>query len=281
MSRKKSKLKLFISVFFVAATALGVFVLVTTLSKPIETAKEPEEIDEKQVFIDSLSGHAQILYEKYHVLPSITIAQAILESNWGNSELASEANNLFGIKGDYKGKHVTMETDEFEKGERKTIRAKFRKYRTFFESMNDHAILFVRGTSWNKKKYQPVLEAKDYKKAAVALQKSGYATDPDYADKISSIVENYGLDEFDQVNPSIKSVDLNGSVKDNAFEDVWSKPSKDAKSIKLSSVQDFVGENIKVVSKKQKGQSVWYQFQINDKLVGWVDDSAIQLSEET
>lgn len=122
MARKKlKKRKLLISLFFLVSIPLALFVLATTLSKPIEISKETEEIDEQQVFIDSLSGHAQILYEKYHVLPSITIAQAILESDWGNSELAAKANNLFGVKGNYKGHHVTMETDEVEKGKRKTI----------------------------------------------------------------------------------------------------------------------------------------------------------------
>lgn len=282
MARKKlKKRKLLISLFFIVSIPLALFVLATTLSKPIETSKETEEIDEQQVFIDSLSGHAQILYEKYHVLPSITIAQAILESDWGNSELAAKANNLFGVKGNYKGHHVTMETDEVEKGKRKTIRAKFRKYSTFFESMDDHAQLFVRGTSWNKKKYKPVLEAGNYKEAATALQTSGYATDPDYADKISAIVEKYDLDEYDEVNPSLKSVDLNASIKDCAVQDVWSKPSTDDRSIRLTSAQSYVGKDIKVVSKKQKGQSIWYQFQINDKLIGWIDDSAVEIKEAT
>lgn len=174
-----------------------------------------------------------------------------------------------------------METDEFEKGKRKTIRAKFRKYSTYFESMDDHAQLFVRGTSWNKKKYKPVLEAGNYKEAATALQTSGYATDPEYADKISAIVEKYDLDEYDEVNPSLKSVDLKASIKDSAVQDIWSKPSTDDRSIKLTSAQSYVGKDIKVVSKKQKGQSVWYQFQINDKLIGWIDDSAVEIKEAT
>lgn len=133
MARKKlKKRRLFISLFFIVSIPLALFVLATTLSKPIETSKEPEEIDEQQVFIDSLSGHAQILYEKYHVLPSITIAQAILESDWGNSELAAQANNLFGVKGNYKGHHVTMETDEFEKGKKKNHSRKVSKIQHVF-----------------------------------------------------------------------------------------------------------------------------------------------------
>ncbi|MBT2575575.1 glucosaminidase domain-containing protein [Bacillus sp. ISL-51] len=280
--KKKAKTKKVLAGLFAVSLIFGLFLISMVFSKFIVTEeKPPEEVDEQQVFIDSLSGHAQILYEKYHVLPSITLAQAILESDWGNSELAGKARNLFGVKGDYKGKHVTMNTDEFEKGKRKTIRAKFRKYSTFFESMDDHAKLFVNGTSWNKKKYKPVLEAGDYKTAAAALQKSGYATDPDYAEKIKDVIETYNLNEFDKVNESLKAVDLKGAIKDRSIEDVWSKPSKEPHSIKLASAQKFTGQHIKVVSEKQNGQSVWYQFQVNDQLIGWVDKTAVQLNEET
>ncbi len=97
-----------------------------------------------------------------------------------------------------------------------------------------------------------MLEAEDYKEAATALQTAGYATDPDYADKISAIVEKYDLDEYDEVNPSLKSVDLYGSIKDSAVQDVWSKPSTDERSIKLTSAQSYVGKDIKVVSKSRK-----------------------------
>lgn len=280
--KKKAKTKKVLAGLFAVSLIFGLFLISMVFSKFIVTEeKPPEEVDEQQVFIDSLSGHAQILYEKYHVLPSITLAQAILESDWGNSELAGKARNLFGVKGDYKGKHITMNTDEFEQGKRKTIRAKFRKYSTFFESMDDHAKLFVNGTSWNKKKYKPVLEAGDYKTAAAALQKSGYATDPDYAEKIKDVIETYNLNEFDKVNASLKAVDLKGAIKDHSIEDVWSKPSKEPHSIKLASAQKFTGQHIKVVSEKQNGQSVWYQFQVNDQLIGWVDKTAVQLNEET
>ncbi|MCI4060165.1 SH3-like domain-containing protein, partial [Bacillus cereus] len=89
------------------------------------------------------------------------------------------------------------------------------------------------------------------------------------------------LDEYDEVNPSLKSVDLKAAIKDSAVQDIWSKPSTDDRSIKLTSAQSYVGKDIKVVSKKQKGQSVWYQFQINDKLIGWIDDSAVEIKEAT
>lgn len=74
---------------------------------------------------------------------------------------------------------------------------------------------------------------------------------------------------------------MKGAIKDHAIEDVWSKPSKERHSIKLASAQKFTGEHIKVVSEKQNGESVWYQIQVKDELIGWVDQTAVQLSEET
>jgi mannosyl-glycoprotein endo-beta-N-acetylglucosaminidase len=63
--------------------------------------------------------------------------------------------------------------------------------------MDDHTQLFVNGTDWNAKQYADVLAATDYKTAAKALQSSGYATDPDYADKIINVIETYNLEQYD------------------------------------------------------------------------------------
>lgn len=89
--KKKAKTKRVLGCLFAVSLIFGLFLVSMVFSKFIVMEeKPPEEVDEQQVFIDSLSGHAQILYEKYHVLPSITLAQAILESDWGNSELAGK-----------------------------------------------------------------------------------------------------------------------------------------------------------------------------------------------
>ena len=64
----------------------------------------------KQTFIDSIKDGAIEGWEKFKILPSITIAQAILESNWGKSNLAVKANNIFGIKGDYNGRKYLDDT---------------------------------------------------------------------------------------------------------------------------------------------------------------------------
>ena len=151
----------------------------------------------KENFIKTHAPYAKRLQTAYGILPSITLAQAILESDWGNSTLASQYHNLFGIKGDSPANTKLMTTQEYVNDQWVTIKARFRVYPDDTASMKDHALLFVNGTSWNPKQYAAVLAAKDYKTAAQALKTSGYATDPDYPAKLIQLVETYHLADYD------------------------------------------------------------------------------------
>lgn len=173
-------------VFFGAITFLS-----ESIIEPINTNREKEE------FIVRISGHAELIQEKHSVLPSISIAQAILESDWGTSELAVENKNLYGVKGSNPENTVVMNTKEFVDGEWIEIEAPFRKYEDWQDSMNDHAALFVNGTDWNADQYADVLAAENYKEAAQALQENGYATDPTYAEKLINLIEDYRLYQYD------------------------------------------------------------------------------------
>lgn len=151
----------------------------------------------KEDFIERIRPHAQELQASYGVLPSIIIGQGILESNWGQSTLASEYNNLFGIKAYGDQKKVNLETQEFINEVWITIQGDFRVYDTWEESMDDHTKLFVNGVDWDPRLYENVLLANDYKEAANALQTAGYATDPDYASKVIHVIETYKLYKYD------------------------------------------------------------------------------------
>lgn len=152
---------------------------------------------EEQEFIVQIADYAKVLQDKYGILPSISIAQAILESDWGTSELSIKNNNYYGIKGGGTEPTVTMMTKEFVDGEWIEVKADFRKYASWQESMEDHSELFEKGTTWNENQYAKVLTANDYKEAAYALQESGYATDPDYPGKLIRLIEQYQLDQYD------------------------------------------------------------------------------------
>lgn len=142
-------------------------------------------------FVNEVAPGAIETYQKYGILPSITIAQAILETGWGKSRIG---NNIFGIKaGDnWKGKTKTSQTSEYINGQWVSTTATFRDYDSVAESIMDHAELV--GTA---SRYEAVRNAKNYKEAANALQQAGYATDPEYAKKLISIIEKHNLTVYD------------------------------------------------------------------------------------
>ena len=163
-----------------------------------ETRQDPTEIAHQQ-FIQTLVPSSQKAYQLYKVLPSISLAQAILESDWGESGLSKDYYNLYGMKAGAAEPSVQLETSEFINGQWITIMAPFRVYNSWAESVEAHAKLLTYGVDWNPKLYEPVLKAKHYKEAAHALQKAGYATDPTYAQKIITVIETYHLAQYDQL----------------------------------------------------------------------------------
>lgn len=134
------------------------------------------------------------LYPKYRILPSIVIAQAILESGWGNSTLATKANALFGIKATGNEPCYTIKTNEYTAdGKLYVTRAKFRAYNSWADSIKDH-LKFLQSS-----RYTAVVGETNYRVAANELQKAGYATDPEYARKLCNLIESYGLHNYDIV----------------------------------------------------------------------------------
>lgn len=125
---------------------------------------------------------------------SITMAQALHESNFGKSDLATKANNHFGIKckSYWKGTTYQHKDDDYING--KLIKSCFRSYSSVFDSYIDHSN-FLKGTSHYQNLFE--LSKTDYKSWAIGLQKSGYATDPKYSEKLIKFIEKYGLDKLD------------------------------------------------------------------------------------
>lgn len=155
----------------------------------------------EEEFIEKIAPTAKKIADRYNLYASVMIAQATLESNSGNSELASAPNyNLFGIKGKYKGESVLLPTQEDDgKGNLRTIDAAFRKYNSYEESMQDYAQLLKNGTSWNKTYYRKTFksDAATYKEATEALTGS-YATDTKYNKKLNAMIQQYNLQKYDE-----------------------------------------------------------------------------------
>lgn len=182
----------------VAVILLAFVFSLKNLSSPFTDNQQENEAQSHQQFIERLVPHAQELQDGYGVLPSIILGQAILESNWGKSTLASKYNNLFGIKTYGDQKKVSLETKEFVNEEWITIQGDFKVYDSWEQSMDDHTQLFVQGVDWNPALYEKVITATNYQEAAQALQDAGYATDPGYAQKIIQVIETYQLNQYDR-----------------------------------------------------------------------------------
>ena len=136
----------------------------------------------------------------HKILPSITGAQAILESGWGSSKLSKPPyNNNFGIKaeGGWTGRKVMMPTREVINGSSVMVNAYFRAYDSLADSVADHGAFFS-STPWRKENYKAIPGEKDYRKAAWALQRAGYATDPNYANALIRIIEQNSLRTWDE-----------------------------------------------------------------------------------
>lgn len=141
-----------------------------------------------QAYIDQYKDLAIAEMLKYDIPASITLAQGLLESGAGMSELARKGNNHFGIKCHDWGGATTYHDDDEEQ-------ECFRKYRDVYESYEDHSRFLAR-----QPRYRSLFRLKrtDYKGWARGLKKCGYATSPTYANKLIGIIELYKLHKYDK-----------------------------------------------------------------------------------
>lgn len=169
--------------------------------------------NKQQIFIDKIAPLARSLAQANDLYASVMIAQAIVESGWGGSTLSQYPNhNLFGIKGSYNGQSVTLPTWEYNsKDGWYMIQAKFRKYPTYKESLNDNVTIL------KKTSFQPGVyyyqgawksNTKTYKEATAYL-KGRYATAPTYDTTLNQVIETYQLTQYDSNN--------SGNVQTNAM----------------------------------------------------------------
>ena len=147
-------------------------------------------------FIKQVGALASADMKNTGVLASLTVAQAILESAYGTSGLATEGKALFGIKATktWKGKVYCSDTKECLDGVNLVTisNATFRAYDSWEESITDHST-FLKAN----KRYKDVIGETDYKKACEAIKAAGYATDPQYPTKLIKLIEDNKLVQYD------------------------------------------------------------------------------------
>ena len=146
-------------------------------------------------FIDMIGKAAVAEYERFKILPSLTIAQAILESNWGKSGLSQKAYNYFGMKAgaDWKGATYNAQTQEqTPAGQAFTVNAAFRAYPNTQAGIRGYYVFL------QYPRYANLKGVTDYKEACRLIKADGWATDVSYTDKLVSLIEKYGLTKYDE-----------------------------------------------------------------------------------
>lgn len=153
----------------------------------------------QQEFLDKAIPAATTASSKYGTYTSVMLAQAAVESAWGQSGLAQEPNNnLFGIKGSYNGQSVNMNTGEYGNGGYYTTNAGFRKYPSYTESFEDNGAL-LRNQMGNYYSGTWVENSNNYAQATQNGLQGKYATDPNYAKTLNSVIATNGFDKYDPV----------------------------------------------------------------------------------
>ena len=145
-------------------------------------------------FIRAIGLATQTSAQTTGVPASFTVAEAALESGWGASLLATRAKNLFGVKADasWHGDVLMLNTREFLHGTWVMVPARWRKYGDWQACMDDHAAFLHQN-----RRYTPCFACTTGDAFANAVAQAGYATDPDYAAKLVSIIEKYQLAHLD------------------------------------------------------------------------------------
>ena len=171
-------------------------------------AREFANLTEAQV-VEKMGALFTADQKKSGILASVSMAQFILESGYGKSELAQGANNCFGMKksisantwsgSTWDGSSVyTKKTQEQNAdGSYVTITADFRRYSCVEDSIADHSAYLLGAKNDSKLRYEGLKGCTDYKKAAQIIKDGGYATSLTYVDKLCNIIERWKLTQYD------------------------------------------------------------------------------------
>lgn len=183
----------------------------STGNTSVTTAAELVDLTQ-EARVDKIGEMCREDYEKSGVLASVSAAQCILESGYLTTELATDANNCFGMKANLSGNSwegstwdgtslYTKQTGEEYNGQNVTIVADFRRYDCVEDSVADHSAYLLGATVDGETLRYAGLEGEtDYKKAIQIIKDGGYATDSSYVDKVCSIIERYDLTRFDDIS---------------------------------------------------------------------------------
>ena len=190
------------------------------------TGKGMTNAEARLIYLDVYKSIAIREMERTGIPASIKLAQAILESNAGRSDLASKYNNHFGIKchSDWTGERYYKEDDDYDPVTKQLVKSCFRAYKNSEESFIAHSEFIRDPRKVNRYGFLFQLDKRDYVSWANGLERAGYATATDYSEKLIRLIEDLQLNQYDQmtsgdlVNNSGKNNNNPSSRPDGGFE---------------------------------------------------------------
>jgi flagellum-specific peptidoglycan hydrolase FlgJ len=206
--------------------------------------------DKKLGHINKILQPALHTYKTHNLLPSVTIAQSVGESGWGpSSGLATKGNNLFGIKcgSKWTGKAYTAKTGEFLNGKNVTITDSFRAYDSMADSVIDRANFL------SASRYKDMMTKNTAREQFQAMKNGGYATDPNYVNKMMQIVNDSKLTRFDSPKPPVEV--SGGDAGKGDDETVWADgfgPSTKPVKVRRTSNSSMNGSNVNINTDSQR-----------------------------
>ena len=180
----------------------------STGNTSVTTAAELVDLSQEER-VNKIGEMCREDYEKSGVLASVSAAQCILESGYLTTELATDANNCFGMKASLSGNtwsgsawdgnsvYMMKTGEQNTDGSYVSITADFRRYNSIEDSINDHSAYLLGAINGSQKRYEGLAGCTDYKKAVQIIKDGGYATSLDYVQKLCRVIEQWNLTQYD------------------------------------------------------------------------------------
>lgn len=183
---------------FTATLCPGPYLLskIPDIAQQVTAQLQNQETDAQQYFIDVMVGKCRERCTAAGILPSLCIAQACVESAYGTSELAVQANNLFGIKAGsgWSGQTYTKNTQEWDGSKYITVSAVFRAYDTMVACVEDYLDKIT-----TMDRYKNLVGCTDIREACRLIREDGWATSPTYTETLLDRVDKHNLTQYDSV----------------------------------------------------------------------------------